>query len=72
MVLVEDEVRVGLARVGAVLNAAPVVEEEVAVAGALDALEEAWLVRMLMGCISVNLEYKSENGFRFESSGRLW
>ena len=40
MVLVEDEVGVGLARVGAFLDAAPVVEEEVAVAGALDALEE--------------------------------
>jgi hypothetical protein len=23
-----------------------------------------------MGCISVNLEYKSENGFGFEGSGR--
>ncbi len=40
MGLVEDEVRVGLAGVGAFLDAAPVVEEEVAVAGALDALEE--------------------------------
>jgi hypothetical protein len=38
--LVEDEVGVRLACVGAVLNAAPVVEEEVAIAGALDALEE--------------------------------
>ena len=38
--VVEDEGRVGLAGVGAVLDAAPVVEEEVAVAGALDALEE--------------------------------
>ena len=40
VVLVEDEVGVGLAGVGAFLDAAPVVEEEVAVAGALDALEE--------------------------------
>ena len=38
--VVEDEVGVGLAGVGAFLDAAPVVEEEVAVAGALDALEE--------------------------------
>ncbi len=40
MVLVEDEVGVGLAGVGAFVDAAPVVEEKVAVAGALDALEE--------------------------------
>src|SRR5579871_1149724 len=38
--LVEDKVRVGLASGGAVLDAAPVVEEEVAVASALDALEK--------------------------------
>ncbi len=40
VVLVEDEVRMGLACVGAFLDAAPVVEEEFAVARALDALEE--------------------------------
>lgn len=40
MVFVEDEVGVGFARVWAILDTAPVVEEEVAVAGALDALEE--------------------------------
>ena len=40
MGLVEDEGFVGLAGVGAFLDAAPVEEEEVAVAGALDALEE--------------------------------
>jgi len=40
MVFVEDEVFVGLASVGASLDAAPVVEEEVAVAGALDPFEE--------------------------------
>jgi hypothetical protein len=40
MVLVEDEGLVGLARVGAFVDATPVIEEEVAVAGALDALEE--------------------------------
>jgi hypothetical protein len=38
--LVEDEVGVGLAGGWALLDAAPVVEEEVAVAGALDALEK--------------------------------
>src|SRR5438309_375130 len=38
MVFVEDEGLVGLARVGAFVDAAPVVEEEVAVTGALDAL----------------------------------
>ena len=40
MVLVEDEGFVGLAIVGAVLDAAPIVEEEVAVASALNAFEE--------------------------------
>ena len=38
--LVEDEVGMGLTGVGAFLDAAPVVEEEVPVAGALDAFEE--------------------------------
>ena len=38
--LVEDEGGVGLAGVGAFLDAAPVVEEEVFVAGALDAFQE--------------------------------
>ena len=38
--VVEDERRVGLAGIGTVLEAASVVEEEVLVAGALDALEE--------------------------------
>ena len=38
--VVEDEGGVGLAGLRAILDAAPVVEEEVAVAGALDALEE--------------------------------
>ncbi len=43
VVLVEDEVGVRLARVRTLVVIAPVVEEEVAVAGALDALEEtAW------------------------------
>jgi len=54
MVLVEDEGLVGLARVGSVLDAAPVVEEEVAVAGALDALEELLgddLIRIDVGTV---------------------
>ncbi len=49
--LVEDEVGVGLAGVGTFLDAAPVVEEEVIVAGALDAFKNClgiiWSVSML-------------------------
>ena len=60
VVLVEDELGVGLAGVGALLDAAPVVEEELAVAGALDALEE------LLGddLVGVDVGQRQRGGFR--------
>ena len=60
--LVEDEVGVGLAGVGAFLDAAPVVEEELAVAGALDALEE------LLGddLVRVDVGQRQRSGVRGE------
>ncbi len=62
VMLVEDELRVGLAGVGAFLDAAPVVEEKLAVAGALDALEE------LLGddLVGVDVGQRQRSGFRGE------
>jgi hypothetical protein len=57
--LVEDEIRIGLAGVRAFLDAAPVVEEEVFVAGALDALEELLGDDLVIGVLSCQLSVLS-------------
>ncbi len=60
VVLVEDEIWMGLAGVWTLLDASPVVEEEFAVAGALDALEE--LLRDDL--VGVDVGQRQRNGFR--------
>src|SRR5260221_12025675 len=65
--LVENEVRIGLACVGSFLNAPPVEEEKVAIAGALDALEK--LLRDDL--VRIDIGQRQRDGFGADDVDRL-
>jgi hypothetical protein len=64
---VENEVGIGLACVGPFLNAAPVEEEKVAIAGALDALEK--LLRDYL--VRIDIGQRQRDGFGADDVDRL-